>query len=129
MEAKRNNSPFIELWGDGSATREFLYVDDAARGIVLAAEKYDGAAPVNLGSSMEISIKDLADEIRKIVGYEGGIKWDTSKPNGQPRRKLDVSRAKKEFGFESNVRLNDGLQRTIDWYVNQALPLVSAEVR
>jgi len=106
----------IEVWGDGSATREFLYVEDAARGILLAAEKYNKSDPVNLGSSFEISIKDLVELIAKETGFKGKIKWDSSKPNGQPRRKLDVSRAKKEFGFESTTTFEDGLRKTIKWY-------------
>jgi GDP-L-fucose synthase len=120
VDAKQKDLPFIELWGDGSPTREFLYVDDAARGIVLAAEKYNGSEPINLGAGAEISIKDLAAIIKKAVGYQGEIRWDTSKPNGQPRRMLDVSRAKKEFGFEAQVPFEEGLKRSVEWYVAQS---------
>ncbi|HEX7017938.1 MAG TPA: GDP-L-fucose synthase [Patescibacteria group bacterium] len=116
VEAKANHDSEVIVWGTGKPTREFLFVEDAARGIILAAEKYNGAEPVNLGSSFEISIADLADTIKKIVGYQGTIVFDTSKPDGQPRRKLDVSRAKNEFGFESKVTFEEGLQKTIDWY-------------
>lgn len=106
----------IEVWGDGSASREFLYVDDAVEGILLAAEKYDKSDPINLGSSFEITIKDLVEIIAKQTGYTGKIVWDKTKPNGQPRRKLDVSRAKNEFGFKSSTTFEDGLRQTIDWY-------------
>lgn len=115
-EAKENGRAFVELWGDGSPTREFLYVGDAARGIALAAERYDSPEPVNLGSGMEISIRDLATLIARLVGFEGEIRWDTSKPNGQPRRALDVSRAEQEFGFRAATGFEEGLRRTIDWY-------------
>ena len=117
LDAKEAKASEVVLWGDGSPTREFLYVDDCARGIVDAAEKYNKSEPVNLGSGIEISIKDLADEIAKATGFTGKIAWDTSKPNGQPRRKLDTSKAKKEFGFESKVGFAEGLRKTIDWYV------------
>jgi len=116
VDAVAQNQPFIEVWGDGSASREFLYVEDAAGGILLAAEKYDKSDPVNLGSAFEIKIKDLVDIIVKETGFKGEIKWDKSKPNGQPRRKLDTSRAKKEFGFESKTTFEEGLRKTIDWY-------------
>jgi GDP-L-fucose synthase len=106
----------IVVWGDGSATREFLYVDDAVEGIMLAAEKYNQSDPVNLGSSFEISIKDLVEIIAKETGFTGKITWDTSKPNGQPRRKLDTSRAEKEFGFKSHTTFQQGLRNTIEWY-------------
>jgi len=106
----------IEVWGDGSATREFLYADDAARGIILAAEKYNKSDPVNLGSSFEISIRDLIGIIAKETGFKGKIKWDVSKPNGQPRRKLDTSRAEREFGFVADTTFEDGLRETIRWY-------------
>jgi GDP-L-fucose synthase len=117
VDAKRQNAKSVEVWGTGQATREFLYVADAARGIMLATEKYNGGDPVNLGASFEISIKDLVEKIRKIVGYEGKIVWDHTKPDGQPRRKLDVSRAKKEFGFVSTTNFDNGLKQTIDWYL------------
>ncbi len=116
VDAVDNNAGAIEVWGDGSASREFLYVEDAADGIILAAEKYDKSDPVNLGSSSEINIKDLVNIIVKETGFQGKIKWDTSKPNGQPRRKLDVSRANKEFGFLSSTTFEEGLRETIQWY-------------
>lgn len=106
----------IVAWGDGSPTREFLYAEDAAEGILLATEKYNKSDPVNLGSGMEISIKDLTEKIVNYVGFKGEIEWDTSKPNGQPRRCLDVSKAKKEFGFEAKVNFDEGLKKTIEWY-------------
>jgi len=112
-QAKRN---FIEVWGTGKATREFLYVDDAARGIIMAAEKYNDSAPVNLGANFEISIKDLVKKIVKYSGFKGAIRWDASKPDGQPRRRLDTTLAKKLFGFEANVDIDTGLKRTIAWY-------------
>lgn len=117
LDAKEAKASEVVLWGDGSPTREFLYVDDCARGIVDACEKYDKSEPVNLGSGIEISIKDLAAEIAKATGFSGKITWDTTKPNGQPRRKLDTSKAKKEFGFESTVGFEEGLRKTIDWYI------------
>ena len=106
-------------WGTGHATREFLYVEDCARAIVLAAEKYDRAEPVNIGSGMEIRIGELAEQITRLVGYTGDIMWDTTKPDGQPRRCLDTTRAKEWFGFEAAVPFPEGLQRTIDWYENR----------
>jgi GDP-L-fucose synthase len=119
LEAKKTGSESIEVWGDGSPTREFLYVEDAAEGILLAAEKYNSSEPVNLGSGMEISIKELITLIAKLTGYEGKLVWNTSKPNGQPRRRLDVSRAEKEFGFKAQVNFGEGLHRTIDWYIQK----------
>lgn len=116
VEAVDSGAEHIEVWGDGSPTREFLYVKDTVEAIVLAAEKYDKSEPVNLGSSFEISIKDLVELIAKETGFKGKIKWDASKPNGQPRRKLDTGRAKKEFGFESKTTFQDGLRETIKWY-------------
>ena len=116
FEAKTRKAPEIEVWGDGSPTREFLYVEDAAEGILLATERYNSSEPVNLGSGEEISIKHLAEKIVELTGYEGRLRWETSRPNGQPRRALDTSRAKARFGFEAEVRLEDGLKRTIDWY-------------
>jgi GDP-L-fucose synthase len=106
----------IVLWGDGTPTREFLYVDDAVEGLVLAAERYDGAEPVNLGTAHEITIRDLANLIAELTGFTGEIVWDTSMPNGQPRRSLDTSRARELFGFEAKTRFRDGLERTIAWY-------------
>jgi GDP-L-fucose synthase len=116
MITARDAGETVVLWGDGSATREFLYVEDCARAIVLAAERYDDAEPVNLGAGWEISIKDLAELIAKHVGYVGEIVWDTSKPNGQPRRKLDVSRARDFFGFEAEVPFDQGIERTVQWW-------------
>jgi GDP-L-fucose synthase len=116
LEAKARGEQEITAWGDGSPTREFLYVEDAAEGILLAAERYDQSDPINLGSAFEISIKDLTESIARLTGFEGTIVWDTSKPNGQPRRKLDVSRAKEWFGFESTTPFDEGLRRTIAWY-------------
>jgi GDP-L-fucose synthase len=116
MIAARDGGETVVLWGDGSPTREFLYVEDCARGIILAAEGYDGSDPVNLGAGWEISIKDLAELIAAAVGYEGEIAWDTSKPNGQPRRKLDVSRARERFGFEAEVPFEVGIKRTVEWW-------------
>jgi GDP-L-fucose synthase len=115
-EAIRNSEKQVTVWGTGKASREFLYVDDAAEGIIAAAERYDKPAPVNLGVGKEITIKDLVTLVSKISGFEGQIIWDASKPDGQPRRCLDVSRAKEEFGFEAKTDLAVGLQRTIDWY-------------
>jgi GDP-L-fucose synthase len=116
VDAIESGAPAIEVWGDGSPTREFLYVEDAAEGIALAAERYDGDEPVNLGSGMEISIRDLVETIARLTGYQGDIVWDTSKPNGQPRRQLDVSRAQQLFGFRAHTSFEEGLRRTIEWY-------------
>ena len=104
------------LWGDGSPTREFLYVEDAAEGIMLATERYGKPDPVNLGSGMEISIRDLATTIAEMTSFSGRFTWDTTKPNGQPRRCLDVSRAEREFGFRAATPFEVGLRRTIEWY-------------
>src|SRR5881396_880155 len=119
LEAKRSDASNIEVWGDGSPTREFLYVEDAAEGICLAAERYDSSEPVNLGSGMEISIKDLVHTIKRMTGFTGEIIWDTTKPNGQPRRSLDTSRAEKHFGFRAKTSFEEGLRRTIEWYKDQ----------
>lgn len=116
IEAQDRGDDHLVVWGDGTPTREFLYVEDAAEGILLATEKYDGREPVNLGSGFEISIKDLVYLIVKLTGFEGEIVWDTSKPNGQPRRGLDISRAKDYFGFEAQTPFEEGLRRTIEWY-------------
>jgi len=116
VEAMESENREIILWGDGSPTREFLYVEDAAEGILLAAEQYDGGQPVNLGTGEEISIRDLAHMITAEVGYTGNIIWDTTKPNGQPRRRLDVSRAKQLFGFQANYHLCDGIPKTVEWF-------------
>ena len=117
IEAKESGAESIEVWGDGSPTREFLYVEDAAEGILLATEKYNQPEPVNLGSGMEISIKDLVELIARLTGFEGRLIWDASKPNGQPRRRLSVERAEREFGFKAQVDFEEGLRRTIDWYI------------
>ncbi|MFQ5856397.1 MAG: GDP-L-fucose synthase family protein [Anaerolineae bacterium] len=116
LEAVERGGREIVCWGDGSPTREFLYVEDAAEGIVLAAERYDGVEPVNIGSGTEISIKDLVHLIARLTGFEGNILWDTSKPNGQPRRCLDVSRAEKLLGFRAKTPFEEGLARTVAWY-------------
>ncbi|MBW6466931.1 MAG: GDP-L-fucose synthase [Brevefilum sp.] len=116
MEAQDQNADQIVVWGDGSPTREFIYVTDAARGIALATECYNESLPVNLGSGFEISIKDLAEKIARMTGFEGDLVWDTSKPNGQPRRALNTSRAKEKFGFTAQTDFDEGLQQTIDWY-------------
>jgi len=106
----------VVLWGDGSPTREFLYVDDCVEGFVLAAERYDGREPVNLGASREISIRELAEVIADVTGYRGRIVWDETKPNGQPRRSVDGGRARELFGFEARTHLRDGIERTVAWY-------------
>ena len=116
VEARDSGAKEIVVWGDGSPTREFLYVEDAAEGIVLASERYDKPDPVNLGSAFEISIKDLVTLIAEVTGFTGKITWDTSQPNGQPRRKLDTSRAEREFGFRSRTDFREGLERTVRWY-------------
>jgi GDP-L-fucose synthase len=117
VEAKAEQQPYVQLWGTGRASREFLYVEDCAEGIVLAAEHYDGAEPVNLGTGSEIMICDLAEKIRAIVGYEGQIVWDSSRPDGQPRRRLETSRAREAFGFVARTPLEEGLRRTVKWYL------------
>ena len=119
IEAKQSGKNEIVCWGTGKATREFLFVEDAAEGIALATEKYDGTEPVNLGAGFEISIKDLVDLIVEKTGFKGNVVWDTSQPDGQPRRCLDTTRAKKFFGFEAKTKFEDGIQKTIDWYVNK----------
>ena len=115
-EAKRDGKNFIEVWGTGKPTRGFLYVEDGAEGIILATEKYDKPEPINIGSDMEVSIKDLAELICKLMDFKGEIRWDTSKPDGQPRRCLDTSKAKKEFGFVAKTDFREGLKKTIKWY-------------
>ena len=117
--AKHRNDDVVEVWGDGSASREFLYVDDAAEAIGLATERYDGAEPVNIGAGREITIKELVHTISDLIGFQGQIRWDTTKPNGQPRRSLDVSRAEAAFGFRSRTEFHDGLRRTIEWWAAQ----------
>ena len=116
-DAKKEGRDFIEAWGTGKATRDFLYVDDAAAGIILATEKYDNPEPINLGSGMEISIKNLVELICRLMDFKGEIRWDTTKPDGQPRRCLDTSRAEKEFGFKAKTSFEEGLKKTIDWYI------------
>ena len=116
VEAKQRGDKTITAWGTGNASREFLYVEDAAEGIILAAEKYNKSDPVNLGAGFEIKIKDLVELIKELTGFKGEVIWDSSKPDGQPRRMLDVSRAKKEFGFEARTDFKDGLKKTIEWY-------------
>ena len=116
FQAKKDKSKFIEVWGTGKASREFLYVEDAAKGIILAAGKYEGHEPVNLGSGMEITIKDLVIKICRLMKYNGEIRWDKTKPDGQPRRLLDISRAEREFGFKAATNFEDGLARTVKWY-------------
>lgn len=120
VDARKRGEPFIECWGTGAATREFLYVEDAAEGILLAAEHYNKPDPVNLGSGREISIKDLATLIARLTRFTGEIRWDPTKPDGQPRRCLDTQRAKREFGFEARTPFEEGLRRTIEWYERQA---------
>ena len=115
-EAREHGDDHIVAWGDGNPTREFLYVEDAIEGILLATEHYNKSEPVNLGSAFEISIKDLVESIARLIGFEGEIIWDTSKPNGQPRRKLDTSRAEQEFGFQAQASFEEGLRQTIRWY-------------
>ena len=121
VEAVERGDKEVVIWGDGSPTREFIYVEDAAEGIALAAEKYNGSDPVNIGSGNEISIKALAELIAELTGFKGKLVWDTSKPNGQPRRGLDVSRAEKYFGFKAKMSFEEGLRRTIDWYVKNKI--------
>lgn len=126
QDAKDRGAETIEAWGDGSPTREFIYAEDAAEGILLATERYDGPLPVNIGSGDEVRIKDLTEMIARLVGFEGAIVWDATKPNGQPRRKLDTTRAKELFGFEANMPLEEGLRRTIEWYREHHLAVADA---
>lgn len=116
-DAKKENRNYIEVWGTGKASREFLYVEDGAEAIILATEKYNKPEPVNIGTGKEISIKDLANLICQLMKFKGEIRWDRTKPDGQPRRCLDISRAKQEFGFEAKTDFKEGLKKTIDWYV------------
>ncbi len=116
VDAKHSGAKSITVWGTGKATREFLYVDDAARGIIMATEKYDKPEPVNLGTDMEVAIKDLVDLIVELTGFKGDVIWDASQPDGQPRRRLDVTRAYEQFGFKAEVSFREGLKRTIEWY-------------
>jgi GDP-L-fucose synthase len=119
VEAKRDSLPSISVWGTGRATREFLYVEDAANGIVTATEKYSGSEPVNLGSGEELSIRDLVYMIKDAVGYQGTVNWDDTKPDGQPRRCLDTSRAIDEFGWKSQTPFRTGIAKTIEWYLSR----------
>ena len=119
VEAKKNNQNLITFWGSGNASREFLYVDDCANAIINATEYYNKSEPINIGTGGEITIKELADKIKKIVGYKGDIKWDITKPDGQLRRCLDISKAKKEFNFRIKTNLDDGLRKTFEWYIIQ----------
>ena len=116
LEAQAAGEPEVTVWGDGSPTREFLYVEDAAEGILLAAERYNGGDPVNLGSGFEISIRELVGLIARETGFQGRLAWDTSRPNGQPRRALDTTRAEREFGFRARTAFEEGIRRTIEWY-------------
>ncbi|HXH09773.1 MAG TPA: GDP-L-fucose synthase [Alphaproteobacteria bacterium] len=129
VDAIERDEPAIEVWGDGSPTREFLYVDDAAEGILLAAERYDDSPPVNLGSGVEISIKELVETIVRLTEFRGEICWDTSKPNGQPRRMLDTTRAERAFGFRARTDFATGLARTVIWYREQIGAAGAARVR
>ena len=122
VDAVNKNSSEIVLWGTGTPSREFLYVDDAAQAIVLATERYNGADPVNIGSGMEITIKDLAQLIAKLTNFKGRLVWDPAQPDGQPRRALDVSKAETFFGFRARTPFEEGLRRTINWYKSK-LPL------
>jgi GDP-L-fucose synthase len=119
IEAKASGKDYITAWGDGSPTREFLYVEDAAEGILMATEHYNKSDPVNLGSAFEISIKELLETIIRLTGFRGRVEWDTTKPNGQPRRKLDIRRAEQEFGFRAQTPFEEGLRRTIQWYLKK----------
>lgn len=118
-DATKQKKKYIKAWGSGKATREFLYVEDGAEGILLAAEKYNKSEPVNLGSGMEISIKNLVESICKLMDYQGKIVWNKTKPDGQPKRKLDIKKAKKEFSFMAKTDFKQGLQNTINWYINE----------
>jgi len=125
VEAGQQGDPTITVWGTGTPTREFLYVDDAANAIILATERYDKPEPVNIGSSEEISIRDLVDRIVTLTGYRGSVMWDATKPDGQPRRKLNAERARREFGFTAQVDFTQGLRRTIEWYLSEGVQLAS----
>jgi GDP-L-fucose synthase len=119
LEAVRDRAPEIVVWGTGRATREFLYVEDAARAVVLATEQYDSPEPVNIGAGFEISIRELVEQVAELTGFRGRIVWDHSKPDGQPRRMLDTSRAREAFSFTATTPFEEGLRRTIDWYREQ----------
>ncbi|MEM6502829.1 MAG: GDP-L-fucose synthase [Cyanobacteria bacterium P01_C01_bin.89] len=126
-EAQQRGDATIPVWGDGSPTREFLFSEDAARGIVMATQSFESSEPINLGTGYEIPIKDLVELICKLMGYEGELVWQTDKPNGQPRRCLDTQKAKEKFGFEAKVSFEEGLKRTIDWYRDNAAAIEKAE--
>ena len=119
VEARDSGASFIEAWGTGNASREFLYVEDCAEGVVRAAASYDESEPVNIGTGNEIKISDLLHLIARLTSFDGEIRWQSDKPDGQPRRRLDVSRALEKFGFQAHTSLEDGLRRTIDWYEKQ----------
>ena len=125
IDARRSGAAEVTVWGDGSPTREFLYVDDAAEGILMAAEHYDSSEPVNIGSGLEISIRELAETIVRLTGFEGDLVWDLTKPNGQPRRMLDNSRALEQFGFSARTAFEEGLCRTVEWYLAREEPMDS----
>ena len=128
VNAQVKNAPNIDVWGDGSPTREFLYVEDAAEGILSAAEHYSSSDPINLGSGREISINDLAELITELTGYQGELKWDTSKPNGQPRRALNTDKAEEQFGFKAKTPFREGLQKTVQWYLENREEILAREV-
>ncbi len=119
VDAVECGADYIDCWGTGAASREFIYVTDAAEGILLATEMYNKSEPVNIGSGFEITIRQLAEKIAKYTGFAGEIRWDNSRPDGQPRRRLDVSRAKAEFGFEAKMDFDEGLKKTIRWYIDR----------
>jgi len=121
LSAKSVNAPSVSCWGTGKASREFLYVDDCAKGILLATELYDSSDPVNLGTGVEVSIRSLTEKIKEITGYEGAVEWDSSKPEGQFRRYMDVSKARKHFGFQACIGIDEGLSKTISWYVSNGI--------
>ena len=125
LDAARRGDEAIVAWGDGSPTREFLYVDDAADGILLAAERYDDSAPVNLGSGDEVKVRTLVETVARLTGFTGRVTWDTSRPNGQPRRRVDTSLASRAFGFAARVPIAEGLRRTVAWYRSQEPPRAS----
>ena len=116
VEGKKENLAVVEVWGSGNVSREFLYVEDCAKAIILATEKYNESDPVNIGAAFEISIRELADLIAKLSGFKGKITWDISKPDGQPRRCLDISKSEKKFGFKAKTPFKEGLKKTIEWY-------------
>jgi len=124
MDAKSNGKNEIDVWGTGKASRDFFYVEDAAEGILLATEKYNKSDPINLGSGKEIPIKKLVELLVKLLDYKGKIIWDKSKPDGQPRRCLDISKAQKEFGFNPKMGFEEGLRRTIYWWIKKCLEMV-----